>query len=134
MNTGVYISFWIMVFFGYVPRIGIAGSFFYFLSTLSTKGFLQKLKPMANDLLYKVILKHLHLSKYQQLFSANDVFIWNVAHVWLKYLIFCWSVIGPIAGTSVQGVKYIYYKYTVFHCAFPWKTRLYFLVEFILVL
>ena len=26
MNTGMHVSFWIMVFSGYVPRSGIAGS------------------------------------------------------------------------------------------------------------
>ena len=118
MNTGVYVSFWIMVFSGYVPRSGIVGSFFLFFSTLLTKGFLQKLKPMANDLLHKLILKHPHLSKYHQLLLLM-MYLFETVHVWLKYLIFCWSVIGHIAGTSVQEIKNTYYKYTVFHSAFP---------------
>ena len=27
MNTGVHVSFWIMVFSGYMPKSGIAGSY-----------------------------------------------------------------------------------------------------------
>ena len=101
----------------------------YWVNTLLTGGFFQKLTPVVGDLLCKWTLKHPCLSKYQQLFFLY------LRHLFEILYMFCWSILilqcdRPHSRHLCAGEQKFYYKYAIFHCAFSWKSRLQVLAAF----